>query len=152
LLASVERDEAWLRRVSRRAGTVTVYFASWLVALSLAPFAAVALALGAGPAARLALFAAVFLSYEMLGLAAALGLWARGHARDEVAHAALRSWWARGLFRAAVRLFALELEVSGDEPSSPGRWSSWCGTRASRTHSCPRWCWGAGAACGCATC
>jgi 1-acyl-sn-glycerol-3-phosphate acyltransferase len=120
LLASAELDEAWLRRASRRAVTIPVYFASWLVALSLAPFAAVALALGAGPAARLALFAAAFLSYEMLGLAAALWLWALGRARDEAAHAALRRWWAAGLFRAAVRLFALELEVSGGEAVEPG--------------------------------
>jgi 1-acyl-sn-glycerol-3-phosphate acyltransferase len=118
--SAIERGEGWLRRVARRACTIPLYVAGWGIAISIAPFAALATALGAGVVARLALFAAVFLSYEIAGLAAALWLWVTGRARDEAAHAALQRWWACSLFRAAARIFALELHVSGDEACEPG--------------------------------
>jgi hypothetical protein len=120
LATSVGLDDAWLRRGLRRSLTIPLYAVGWAVALLLAPFAAVELALGAGVAARLALFGAVFLSYEMVGLAAALWLWITLRANDQAAHAALRRWWACGLFRAAARVFALELEVAGDDAAEPG--------------------------------
>lgn len=113
-------DEGWLRRLSRRALTIPLYVAGWGVALAVAPFAAVAAALRAGVGARLALFAAVYFSYEMAGLAWALWLWVTARVRDEAAHAALQRWWACGLFRAAARIFALELLVTGDEAADPG--------------------------------
>lgn len=115
-----ERDERWLQRGSRRAFTIPLYAAGWLLAAPLAPISLAAVALGGGAVARLALFAAVFLSYEMAGLAAALWLWVTGRASDEAAHAELQRWWACGLFRAAARIFALELEVEGDEACEPG--------------------------------
>lgn len=120
MATSVGLDDAWLRRGLRRSLTIPLYAVGWAVALLLAPFAAVELALGAGVAARLALFGAVFLSYEMVGLAAALWLWITLRANDQAAHAALRRWWACGLFRAAARVFALELEVAGDDAAEPG--------------------------------
>ncbi|HTO06919.1 MAG TPA: 1-acyl-sn-glycerol-3-phosphate acyltransferase [Myxococcota bacterium] len=104
----------------RRAWTIPGYVAAWLVSLALAPFAALGVWLGAGVAARLLLFAAVYLSYEMIGLAAAGLLFVAGRARDRQAHAALQRWWACSLFRAAARIFRLELEVAGDEAAEPG--------------------------------
>jgi 1-acyl-sn-glycerol-3-phosphate acyltransferase len=118
--ATVERDESRLERWSRRALTIPLYAAGWLVSLAVAPFAALWLALFGGVVARLALYAAVFLSYEMVGLAAAAWLFATGHARDKEAHAGLQRWWASGLFRAAARVFSLELEVSGREAVGSG--------------------------------
>jgi 1-acyl-sn-glycerol-3-phosphate acyltransferase len=115
-----ERDESLWRRWSRRSLTIPLFVAAWAVAVVLAPFAAVALALGRGVVARLALFAAVFFSYEMAGLATALWLWVTGRAGDEIAHEALQRWWACGLFRAASRLFALELDVEGSDAVEPG--------------------------------
>lgn len=112
--------EGWRERWVRRALTIPGYVAAWLVSLALAPFAALGLLLGAGVVARLALFGAVYLSYEMIGLAAAAGLFLTGRARDVRAHAALQRWWACGLFRAAARIFRFELEVQGDEAAEPG--------------------------------
>ena len=112
--------ESGFERWRRRALTIPLYVVGWALSLLVAPFAALALALGAGVVARLALFAAVFLSYEMAGLAAALWLWVTGRARDEAAHARLQRWWACGLFREAARIFRLELEVTGDESVAPG--------------------------------
>lgn len=112
--------ESAFERWTRRALTIPLYVLGWGVSLVLAPFAAVALLLGAGAPARLALYAAVFLSYELIGLGAALWLWLTGRARDEAVHARLQRWWACGLFRAAARVFALDLEVTGDESVEPG--------------------------------
>jgi len=115
-----ELGEGGLRRWSRRALTIPAYAVAWSLALALAPFALVAAALGAGIHARLALFAAVFLSYEMAGLSASLWLWLSARSRDEAAHARLQRWWACELFRAAARIFALELEVDGEAAAAPG--------------------------------
>ncbi len=112
--------ESGFERWSRRALTIPMYVLGWALSLLVAPFAALAFLLGAGVASRLALFASVFLSYEMAGLAAALWLWVTGRARDEAAHARLQRWWACRLFREASRIFALELEVTGDESVEPG--------------------------------
>jgi 1-acyl-sn-glycerol-3-phosphate acyltransferase len=112
--------DGWRERWARRALTIPGCVAAWLVSLAVAPFAALGLALGAGVPARLALFAAVYLSYEMAGLAAAAWLFAAGRARDVRAHAALQRWWACGLFRAAARIFRLELEIQGDPAAEPG--------------------------------
>lgn len=112
--------DGWRERWARRAWTIPGYVAAWGVSLALAPFAALGILLGAGVVARLALFAAVYLSYEMIGLAAATGLFLAGRARDVRAHAGLQRWWACGLFRAAARIFRLELEIQGDLAAEPG--------------------------------
>src|SRR5262249_16329271 len=81
-LGSLEVGEGWPERWARRAWTIPGYVCAWLVSLGLAPFAALGVLLGAGVVARLALFAAVYLSYEMAGLSAAAGLFLAGRARD----------------------------------------------------------------------
>jgi 1-acyl-sn-glycerol-3-phosphate acyltransferase len=113
-------DEGWLRRWSRRALSISAYTVAGSLALAVAPLAAAAVALGAGVRARLALFAAAFFAYELAGLGASLWLWLAGRARDEAAHAGLRRWWACGLFRAASRVFALELRIDGEAAAVPG--------------------------------
>jgi 1-acyl-sn-glycerol-3-phosphate acyltransferase len=119
-LGSGAVEEGWLPRWGRRSLTIPAFVAGWLLSLALAPFAALALWLGAGVIARVALFAAVFLSYEMAGLTVATWLWVSGQARDEAPHLALRRWWAAGLFRAAARLFRIELEIEGESAVSAG--------------------------------
>jgi 1-acyl-sn-glycerol-3-phosphate acyltransferase len=111
--------ESGFERWSRRALTIPLYVVGWVLSVAVAPFAALALALGAGVVARLAIFAAVFLSYELAGLAVAWWLWLTGRARDEAAHARLQRWWACSLFRQAARIFRLHLEVTGDESVEP---------------------------------
>lgn len=113
-------EEGWFERWSRRAWTIPLYVGGFGVAVALAPLALLAALLGGGAIARLALFAAVFLGYEMAGLGSALWLWVTGRAGDEAAHARLQRWWACGLFRAAARIFALELEIEGDDAAEPG--------------------------------
>ncbi|MFI5316116.1 MAG: lysophospholipid acyltransferase family protein [Myxococcota bacterium] len=112
--------EGWLRRWSRRAISIPSVAAAWVAALALTPLAFGAWALGAGAWAQVALFAAVFLSHEMAGLCASAWLWLTGRAGDEAAHVRLRRWWACQLFRAAARIFALELEIEGETAPGPG--------------------------------
>jgi 1-acyl-sn-glycerol-3-phosphate acyltransferase len=112
--------ETALRRWSRRAVSIPSYVLAWAVALALAPVGGLLAAISGWTPARLALYAAVFLSYELAGLAASVGLWAAGRARDRDAHAALQRWWAGSLFRWAQRIFALELRVEGDGEVEPG--------------------------------
>jgi 1-acyl-sn-glycerol-3-phosphate acyltransferase len=119
-LGSLAVGEGWPERWARRAWTIPGYVGAWLVSLGLLPFAALGVLLGAGVVPRLALFGAVYLSYEMVGLAAAAGLFALGRARDANAHKELQRWWACGLFRAAARIFRLELEIEGDAAAEPG--------------------------------
>ncbi len=122
-----------LRGLTRRAIAIPGYALAWLLALGLAPVALPLLALadrrsGRHTArARLWLASVVFLSYELVGLAAAFGLWlaalfVRGlrGARWQSAHRALQAWWANGLFRAASRILRLELEVEGAHACAPG--------------------------------
>ena len=112
--------ESGLRRWSRRALSISTYTLAWLLALALAPFAGLAAALTRSTTARLALYAAVFLSYEVIGLAASLGLFVAGRARDREAHGVLQRWWACGLFRAAARIFRFQLVIDGDAAVEPG--------------------------------
>ncbi len=118
--------ESAFTRLLRRCVTIPGYALLWVLALAFAPIGLPLLYLadrtgGARRArARLWLFAIVFLSYELAGLAVAGLLWIatlvspqfRGE-RSAAAHARLQSWWATGLFRAAARLLRLTLEVEG---------------------------------------
>jgi len=120
-------DESWQRRALRRALTIPGYLLAWLAAFAAAPFALPLLGLidlasgGRLALARLALFALVFLSFELLGLAGCLALWLGGRGpRWRAAHEALQQRWATGLFRWASRLFRLTLEVEGAEHVRPG--------------------------------
>lgn len=125
--------ESGLARALRRSVSIPGYAVAWLLAIGLAPLALPILAvgdrLGGGRTARarLFLFAIVFLSYELAGLAAAGALWLAtlagpgfAGARAETAHTRLQAWWANGLYRAAARLFRLTLEVEGSEALEPG--------------------------------
>lgn len=114
------RGESALRRWSRRTLSISTYILAWLLALALAPFAGLTAALTGSNSGRLLLYAAVFLSYEMIGLLASLALFLLGRAHDREAHGVLQRWWACALFRAAARIFALELVVEGDAAVEPG--------------------------------
>jgi hypothetical protein len=128
-----EKPESRLERTARRLVTIPSYALAWLFAIALAPLCLPLLAildrLGGGRTsrARLLLFAIVFLSYELVGLAAAAALWLALRilpeltgARADAAHARLQAWWANGLYRAAARIFRLTLEVEGTEALRPG--------------------------------
>jgi 1-acyl-sn-glycerol-3-phosphate acyltransferase len=73
-----------------------------------------------GVATRSAVAIAVYLSCEIMGIVASGGLWAWKRIfpvdaeRWTDIHFRLEGWWGTTLFRAAVRLFGLNLEVEGD--------------------------------------
>jgi len=77
-------------------------------------------------ALRSALFLAVFLTCEVIGIAASGGawLWRRlGRLDDERwrdLHFRLECWWGSTLFHAVVRLFSLRVEVEGDDRLARG--------------------------------
>jgi 1-acyl-sn-glycerol-3-phosphate acyltransferase len=125
--------ESGFARALRRGVTIPGYALAWLFAIAVAPVGlpllAIADRLGGGKTARarLFLFAIVFLSYELGGLAAAGLLWLASlswpgfaGARAAAAHARLQTWWANGLYRAAARVFRLTLEVEGADAVVPG--------------------------------
>ena len=125
--------ESAVARVLRRSVSIPGYGLLWLLAVALAPLGlpllyAVDRAGGGRRArARLWLFAIVFLSYELAGVAVAGLLWLatlvwpgfKG-GRAAAAHTRLQSWWAIGLFRAAARILRLTLEVEGASALQPG--------------------------------
>jgi 1-acyl-sn-glycerol-3-phosphate acyltransferase len=129
----LEVAESSVARVLRRCTTIPGYGLLWVLVVALAPLGlpllyAVDRAGGGRRArARLWLFAIVFLSYELAGVAVAGLLWLatliwpgfRGE-RATAAHARLQSWWATGLFRAAARILRLTLEVEGANALKPG--------------------------------
>jgi 1-acyl-sn-glycerol-3-phosphate acyltransferase len=131
--AATRSTEPWLTRGGRRSATIPAYALAWLGLVALAPIALPVLYIGdrlsgrRTARARLALFAVVFLSYELAGLAAAAALWLAEFAwptfrgdRSRAAHERLQLWWATGLFAAAARVFRLSLEVEGAQAASPG--------------------------------
>jgi 1-acyl-sn-glycerol-3-phosphate acyltransferase len=127
--------ESGLARTLRRSLTIPAYVLAGLFGIAVAPLALPLLALsdriagGHTARARLAIFALVFLFYELIGLTAAGFLWLaalasprlRG-ARSIDLHRRLQLWWSTGLFRAASRILRLSLEVEdeGSGTLAPG--------------------------------
>jgi 1-acyl-sn-glycerol-3-phosphate acyltransferase len=107
----------------RRFITVPGYVVAWLLWLGAAPLwlplsVVVDLARRSrGVALRSAAVVTVYLTCEVLGLAASAGLWVWGSVVQVDAerwtdlHFRLEAWWGTTLFRAVVRLFGLRLEV-----------------------------------------
>jgi len=116
----------------RRLITVPGYLALWLAWVSTSPIwvaaaAVVDLARGRGTVAlRSGGLVLVYLTCEVLGLAASAGIWlarAVGFVGDERwldLHFRLQAWWGTTIFHAIVRLFGLELSVQGEEEVSQG--------------------------------
>jgi 1-acyl-sn-glycerol-3-phosphate acyltransferase len=110
----------------RRFITVPGYVIAWLVWLGAAPgwlpltIVVDLVRRSRGVALRSAAVVTVYLTCEVLGLAASAGLWAwkaifRVDAERWIdVHFRLEAWWGTTLFRAVVRLFGLRLEVEGD--------------------------------------
>jgi hypothetical protein len=79
-----------------------------------------------GVALRSAALVTVYLSCELVGMAASGGLWAwrRIAGVDDERwldlHYRLEAWWGATLFRAVVRLFGLRVEVDGDADLARG--------------------------------
>jgi 1-acyl-sn-glycerol-3-phosphate acyltransferase len=117
------------RRWSRRAVSIPGYALAFALIAALLPLllplAAVADAVRRSrfAAVRFLLMLVVVLGCELLGLAAAFGLWLGRSAATEAGldrHHALQWWWAGTLFGAARRLFSLDVEVEGAEAAAPG--------------------------------
>ena len=118
--------ESILLKIARRLITLPGYILAWAICFATLPLwlplAALAdVARGTrGVALRSATFLAVYLSCEMLGIAASAALWIWKHAArvDEAnwldAHFRLETWWGTALFRAVVCLFGIRLDVRGD--------------------------------------
>ena len=110
----------------RRFITIPGYLIAWFLWLATAPIwlpltAAVDVARRRnGVAFRSAALVTVYLSCEIMGIAASGGLWVwRIIHRIEPErwtdlHFRLEAWWGTTLFRAVVRLFGLRVEVAGD--------------------------------------
>jgi 1-acyl-sn-glycerol-3-phosphate acyltransferase len=128
----VGREESLWERWSRRAVSLGLYGALWLVAVAGFPLWLAGTALWdllrgdlRFPLARIFLFGVFFLSCEALGLIGAVLLWAflgpwTGGAEDRflAANFRLQCLWANALFTGTRVLFGLELEVTGEEQLS----------------------------------
>lgn len=111
--------------LQRRLVTIPGYAIGWALWLAAAPvwlpLAVLAdLVLRRTVALRTAAAITVYLSCEIMGIVASGGLWVwKGilpvdAERWTDIHFRLEAWWGTTLFRAAVRLFGLRLEVEGD--------------------------------------
>jgi 1-acyl-sn-glycerol-3-phosphate acyltransferase len=115
--------QAMLRR---RLLTIPGYAIGWLLWLAAAPvWLPLAMLVDGvrrsrGVALRSAVAITVYLSCEIMGIVASGGLWVWKRILPVDAerwtdlHFRLEAWWGTTLFRAAVRLFGLRLEVEGD--------------------------------------
>jgi len=115
----------------RRFLTIPAYFLAWLVWLGAMPvWLPLAIVVdGArrnrGIALRCATLVGVYLSCELIGIAAAFCLWAGRFVwhvdaqRWTELHFRLEAWWGSTLLRAVVRLFGLRLEVEGENEGDP---------------------------------
>jgi hypothetical protein len=116
----------------RRLITVPGYVLAWLLWLGAAPiwlplaFVVDVVRRNRGVALRSATFVSVYLTCEILGMAASGILWAwKGIFRVDAErwidiHFRLEAWWGSTLFRAVVRLFGLRIEVEGDADLARG--------------------------------
>jgi 1-acyl-sn-glycerol-3-phosphate acyltransferase len=112
--------------LTRRLVTIPAYGIGWALWLAAAPLwlpVAILVDLvrqSRGVALRSAAAITVYLSCEIMGIVASGGLWAWKsifHVDAETwtdIHFRLEAWWGTTLFRAAVQLFGLHLEVEGD--------------------------------------
>ncbi len=110
----------------RRFITIPGYIIAWTVWLGAAPvWLPVVIVVdmvrrNQGVALRCAVLVAVYLTYEIMGIAASAGLWVWKNLlgidseRWTDVHFRLEAWWGTMLFHAVVRLFGLRLEVEGD--------------------------------------
>lgn len=122
-----------LRTFSRRALTLPLYFALFLLALSTLPLT---LATGAvvdvfrrtpWGMTRSVLFFTWYLTCEVVGIVASFALWCTmrlagtaGERRYLDRHFALQCWWARALWRGASLIFRMRFEIEGDDDVGPG--------------------------------
>jgi 1-acyl-sn-glycerol-3-phosphate acyltransferase len=110
----------------RRLITIPGYAIGWALWLAAAPFWLPLTILvdlvrhSRGVALRSAAAITVYLSCEIMGIVASGGLWAWNRIlpideeRWTEIHFRLEAWWGTTLFRAAVRLFGLRLEIESD--------------------------------------
>lgn len=115
----------------RRFVTIPTTLLAWVLASSAFPalgFAACLLDLARGrprlPTLRLVAFLPIYLSFEVMGLAALLGVWLVRpllfEATWRLAHQRLQVWWLNSLFGAGKLLFGWELETRGAACARPG--------------------------------
>jgi len=133
--ARAGRTESWVSIWSRRAISLPLYAMLAVVVLGGAPvWLLLALMtdvlVGQGrrlPRTRVLVFFAVYLGCELVGVAAATGLWwltlggrFGGAARFLRAHVALQRWWSGMLFAGSFRAFSLRLQIEGQELAAQG--------------------------------
>lgn len=124
---------ATMRIWIRRASMISLYVLVWGLLTAFSPIFAIA-AISHGivkknqqSTLRVLCGIWVFFVAELLGLAAAIGIWlrhmlspSREHERYLAANYRLQQWWARFLLRAIFGLLRLRLEVRESELSAPG--------------------------------
>jgi 1-acyl-sn-glycerol-3-phosphate acyltransferase len=113
-------------KFARRSITLPGYLLAWAICFATLPLWCPLLAIvdaargSRGVALRCATLLAVYLSCEVLGIAASAGLWIwkRVVRVDEAswldAHFRLEMWWGTALFDAVIRLFGIRLDVRDD--------------------------------------
>jgi 1-acyl-sn-glycerol-3-phosphate acyltransferase len=121
-----------IARVSRRTISFSLYGGAWLLLVATLPLVVIATALtdllsgGRTAALRASLFLAWYLTCEVAGVLASAFLWSFaqpalvGRDRWLAAHYAVQLAWATALWRAAVLLFRLRVDVQGSEHNAPG--------------------------------
>jgi 1-acyl-sn-glycerol-3-phosphate acyltransferase len=119
-----------LQRWRRRAVTIPLYLALFLLSVAFLPIVLVAtLAFDALRGSRWALsrcvlFFVFYLGCEVVGIATAAGLWmgrlTMGPDRYLTLNFRLQCWWARTLFGGARRIFGVHLDVKGIDQLAKG--------------------------------
>ena len=116
----------------RRLLTVPGFVIVWALWIAATPFWLVASVVldavrkNRGVAFRCSSFLAVYLTCEVLGIAASVGLWIWGkvYRLDDRSwtdlHFRLEAWWGATLFWSVVRLFELRLEIEGENEADLG--------------------------------
>lgn len=126
-------DESFSQTWLRRAVTVPLFYALWALAILTLPltlFGAAVYDLAKDrrfPAVRTILMFAVFLTAEVVGVTRATLLWLRWRASNQSkqdfidGNLRLQRWWAMSLYRWAVRLYSLRVEIEDDGMQGLGR-------------------------------
>lgn len=124
------RDRPRLQRWGRRAVTIPLYSVLFFLTLASLPIVLVAAAAidalrgSRWALSRCVLFFVHYLGCEVIGIAAAAGLWAGrlaiGRTRYLSWNFRLQCWWARTLFTGARHLFGMHLDVKGLDQLATG--------------------------------
>lgn len=105
----------------RRVAAIALITGLWPIAIALIPFAFVLDRVSPYALTRTLAFFVLYLTAELAGVIAAAALWLYpSRARYLDRNYALQRWWTDLLFRGALRIFSMRLEVTGADDARTG--------------------------------